>query len=537
MPERDVRTRGGSLRVIKFAILPLVVLAVVLSGYVGYEVYQSATQRAASIVRSTPTATATPTSSCINAYRATNAIVAENTCPGTADWGVDRPFGPDDAIEAYPAPASVNIGETVSLYVSTTAPSYSFAIYRIGWYQGLGGRLMYSSGELHGIKQPAPLRDPQTRMVSAENWREPVTVQIPVTWITGVYIVKLVSSDGFMRYTLFVVRNDNSYSPILFTSSILTYQAYNQWGGASLYDGIDAHGNLTYAARAYEVSFDRPYKDNGGLMDFVRYEYNTIRWLELSGYSVTYSTDVDTDLRPLMLGRSRVILFAGHDEYWSTTMRTNVTYARDHGVSLAFMGANDMYWHVRLAASPLGPDRRVICYKDASLDPIMQSAPWEATVHWYEWPVSQPQDTLLGEQYSGIVSDPAPLFLASGASTFLTGTALRPGSHLSGLIGGEYDSVDPSIIKTFKQFYILASSRVPCSVSPLCPNGIGTSNATLYVAASGAKVFDAGTFYWAWGLDDGVAVPGGVQPHSLKSHDFIVFTENIMRYLLLPPAK
>jgi hypothetical protein len=74
-------------------------------------------------------------------------------------------------------------------------------------------------------------------------------------------------------------------------------------------------------------------------------------------------------------------------------------------------------------------------------------------------------------------------------------------------------------------------------VSPSCPSGIGTSNATLYVAASGAKVFDAGTFYWAWGLDDGVAVPGGVQPHYPKSHDFIVFTENIRHYLLLPPAK
>jgi hypothetical protein len=225
MPERDVRTRGGSLRVIKYAIQPLLVLAVVVSGYIGYKVYRSATPRAASVVRQTPTPTATPAPTCLNAYRATNSIYAENPCPKTASWGVDRPFGPDNAIEAFAAPASVNPGESVSLYVSTTASSYSFAIYRMGWYQGLGGRLMYSSRELRGIDQPAPLRDPQTRMASAETWHDPITVQIPVTWITGVYVVKFVSSDGFMRYTLFVVRDDQSYTPIMFTSSILTYQA------------------------------------------------------------------------------------------------------------------------------------------------------------------------------------------------------------------------------------------------------------------------------------------------------------------------
>ena len=533
MPDREAQTRSVTLRVMKYSILPLFVLAVVLSGYIRYEVYQSATQRTVSVVHPTPTATIPPT--CNNAYRAPNPIVAENMCPGTASWRVDRPFGPDNAIEAFAAPASVNEGDRLSLYVSTTAPSYSFAVYRIGWYQGLGGRLIYKSGELPGIVQPAPLRDPQTRMASAENWHDPITVQVPPSWITGVYVVKFVSSAGFMRYTLFVVRSDASYAPIMVSASILTYQAYNQWGGASLYDGIDANGNLSYDARAYEVSFDRPYKDNGGLMDFVRYEYNIVRWLESEGYSLTYSTDIDTDLRPELLTRHRLILIAGHDEYWSTTMRANITAARDHGVSLAFFGANDMYWHVRLEASPLGADRHVICYKDASLDPIMNVAPWEATVHWMDWPVSKPQGPVLGEQYSGIVSTPAPLVLASDAAPFLAGTAFHPGDHVTGLIGGEYDAVDPSLTGTYQKFSVIASSRVPCSVSPLCPNGIGTSNATLYVAASGAKVFDAGTLYWAWGLDDDVVVASSAVPvHQLKSRDFIYLNQNLLRYLLLP---
>lgn len=209
-----------------------------------------------------------PVSQCQYAIEAANPIVAENSCPGTTSWRLDHPTGPDLAIEGFTAPVSVNRGESVKMYISTTAPTYTFQIYRIGWYPGLGGHLVYSSPVLHGINQPPPTIDPTTHMVSCSNWHNPVTVAIPTTWVSGVYVVKLLSSAGYMRYTSFVVRDDTSSSPILFQTSVLTYQAYNGWGGYNLYRGHIGTGEEASSDQAYVVSFDRPIDRGAGLGDF-----------------------------------------------------------------------------------------------------------------------------------------------------------------------------------------------------------------------------------------------------------------------------
>src|SRR5262249_45261063 len=158
-------------------------------------------------------------------------------------------------------PASVNRGELLRLYISTTAPSYRLRVYRIGWYSGHGARLVYSSTALPGFQQPTPLFDPTTKSISCRNWIRPQTLAIPTTCVSGVYLIKLLSSAGFMRYVPFVVRNDQAASPILVQTSVLTYQAYNTWGDYSLYRGLDARGQLSGGPyRGYAVSFDRPYR-------------------------------------------------------------------------------------------------------------------------------------------------------------------------------------------------------------------------------------------------------------------------------------
>lgn len=116
---------------------------------------------------------------CVGAAGASNPIAAENTCLGTRHWLAVHPFGPDDAIEGYSNPVSAQAGDTVHLYVSTTAPQYSFTVYRLGWYRGLGARFVYASSTIRGIKQPAPTTDSATRMVSAASWRDPIDIVVP----------------------------------------------------------------------------------------------------------------------------------------------------------------------------------------------------------------------------------------------------------------------------------------------------------------------------------------------------------------------
>lgn len=477
-------------------------------------------------------------SECRNAAKATNPIAAENTCPGTSSWRPDYPTGPQSAIEAFTNPVSVNVGQRINIYVSTTALAYSLQVYRMGWYQGLGGRLLLTIPVLRGIRQPAPTMDPATRMMSCSNWYDPVILTVPVSWVSGIYVVKLRSSEGYMRYVYFVVRNDASKAPILYQSSVLTYQAYNNWGGYSLYVGYVSPGQHSSDRRAYIVSFDRPFEQDDGLMYFDRYEYDLLRWLERQGYNMSYATDVDTDLNPTSLRHHRLILIAGHDEYWSTAMRNHFTAARDAGVSLAFFGANDAYWHIRLQSSPLGPDREVVCYKSALLDPLAAVDPQEATVRWRDAPLNQPENALLGEMYNGILAASAPLVLDAGAQPFLEGTSFHVGTALPDLVVQEYDGVVQNGL-TPPSLTILASSPVTCTTaSDLCPDAKGVSNATLYTAPGGARVFDAGTFQWEWGLDDSTFLPAGSIPLPANTQrpssypGFQRLTANLIAYLL-----
>src|SRR5262249_29778323 len=107
---------------------------------------------------------------CQNAWKAPNPVAAENTCVGTTAWRPDHPIGQLSTIEAFTNPVSVEAGQGIQIYVSTTAKSYSFQVFRMGWYQGLGGHLLYSSAVVPGIQQPKPTIDPATRMVSCDNW-------------------------------------------------------------------------------------------------------------------------------------------------------------------------------------------------------------------------------------------------------------------------------------------------------------------------------------------------------------------------------
>lgn len=469
-----------------------------------------------------------PTPACVAPPNAKNPIVAENRCPGSNSWRqAPLTIGPANAINAFPVPDSVNIGETVHLYVSTTAHTYTFSVYRLGWYQDHSARLLYTSPNILGINQPVPLFDATTRTISCANWHDPIGLKIPTSWVSGAYIVRFATSDGHVRYTIFVVRNDASHAPVLYQMAFVTYQAYNLYGGRSLYYRADP----TYprgkdvAGRAYAVSFDRPYQTENGLGDFPGHEEAWIRFMERMGYNMSYIADTDLLLHPQTLTQHKLLIVGGHDEYWSAGMRTTATAALAHGVSLAFFFGNSVYWQTRMSDSPLGPDRIITCYKSANLDPLAKSDPSAVTVHWANPPVNKPQNSLLGEQYIGIPVNPAPLTLAAGALPYLTGTHLGVGSSVPGLVGGEIDGY----VKNGSQpahVTILASSPVMCKEF----NVLQTSNATLYTAPSGAMVFDTGNFSWFLALDT-----PWTGKYKAYFADWSRFTMNILSELINAP--
>src|SRR5579884_3468154 len=405
------------------------------------------------------------------------------SAPGTSGWEISGQQRPD-SIEGYASVTSAQRGESVGLYVSTAAPTFHVEAYRIGWYQGHGGRLVWSSPDAPGGAQPNPAPQPGTNMVEC-HWKASMTLTVGADWPPGDYILKLVGSGGQQSWVPLTVRDDTSRATYLVLNAVTTWQAYNLWGGYSLYQGLSGRGHSDFAHRSRVVSFDRPYSFGSGAADFYGNEYPLVRLVERLGLDVSYATDVDLDEEPGMLQAHRAVISLGHDEYWSTAMRDGATEARDQGVNLMFLGANAVYRHIRFASSPLGQDRHEICYKVASEDPLHGVNDSEVTSNWPDPPVPRPESDLVGDMYR---CNPvkADLVVVDPSSFVVAGTGLTAGAKLAGVVGSEYDRYVPSLPGP-RNVEIVAHSPLTCRGAP------DHSDVTYYTAPSGAGVFASGT--------------------------------------------
>src|SRR5262245_6284655 len=173
-----------------------------------------------------------------------NAIVAENCLPGDPPevWDVAGAGDPD--IQGFATDLSVNRGGTVVFKIDTDATDYRVDIYRLGYYGGLGARHVatVSPGVALPQNQPACLTVPATGLVDCGNWAPSASWAVPANATSGIYIAKLVREDGIPgeSHVVFVVRNDTGGSALLVQTSDTTWQAYNQYGGNSLYVGAPA---------------------------------------------------------------------------------------------------------------------------------------------------------------------------------------------------------------------------------------------------------------------------------------------------------
>ena len=447
-----------------------------------------------------------------------NAIQIENAKPGTSSWNDFSAIATQDAINGYGSKISVNHGDSIDLYVTTTAANFTIDIFRTGWYGGVGARLVASLGSFTGVHQAIPAPDAVTGMVAATSWTKTTTLAIPSDWVTGVYLAKLTASNGNKSFILFVVRNDGGTEPIMFQTSVTTAQAYNVWGGTSLYTNEGNKAVYPYAA-ATKVSFDRPFdpRDGDGAGQYFAFEYPFVRWAESQGYDLTYITNIDTHTNVNPLTNHRLFMSIGHDEYWSRGMRDNVSNAIAHGVNAAFFSANSMYWQIRLESNSAGTANRVeVGYKDSSQfntppgpDPMYGVNNAIVTSRWRDAPVSQPENAVIGVMYQDQVQRNYDYVVQNAGNWIYAGTGFAEGTHVPGIVGYEYDKVWSNGFSPPGLTVLSNSPVVGCCEG----SGNSFSNSTLYTAASGAQVFASGTIQWSWGLDGFTAnfVNAGIQ--------------------------
>jgi hypothetical protein len=430
-----------------------------------------------------------------------NPIILENQQPGTSDWIWLNP-GDDGTgqIKGYGSTTSVKQNENITFHISVNpAQTYTIDVYRMGWYGGLGARHRLRIGPLVGVQQPPCEPDPNTGMIAC-NWAPAHTLTIPSDWTSGIYAAKLTNAQGYQNFVMFVVR-DGRPAAFLHQSPVTTDHAYNNYPndgrtGKSLYNH-NSFGPNTLAGepRAVKVSFDRPLSDSGFSTSLINWELSLVRWIERSGYDVTYSTNLDIHTNGGELLNHKAFFSVPHDEYWSKEMFDAVAFARDSGVHLAFFGANSAYTQVRFEPSAAGvPNRVMVCYRYPFLDP-MNPGP-TTTTEFRKPPVRRAEQTLVGVQYSDILSN-IDYVVTNSAHWVYAGTGFTDGDKVTGIVGYEADAYMPNFAAPDSANHTLLS-RTPF----IDLNGVTKDfHSSIYQAPSGAWVFGSGTMSWSWALD------------------------------------
>ena len=453
-----------------------------------------------------------------------NSVVQENCYPGDADWEV--PTG-TQTVDAYATKSSIDHGASVDLKVRSTA-AVDLEIFRSGWYGGAGARLYSKILNVAVGTQPACVNDTSLGLLDCANWAVNETVTTTTSWPSGVYLVRVVRRDtGATTQVMFVVRDDARRAEVLYGIPDTTYQAYNFWGGKSLYNDKST-GNVTVSGttRAVKVSFDRPYiQPHDAIMRdwYTRADYPAVTWLERSGYDVSYDAVSELERSAARLLDHRVFISGGHDEYYSAAMRAALLSARDRGVDLFFTGANELFWKVRFEPSPVSgrQDRTLVNYKTTQSGPVDPSGIPTGT--WRD-PAggNQPENALTGLMYIGQKNfDYFPLRVSAaegkdriwrytGLENQQAGTSTNIGTAL---VGWEWDArvtngQEPPGVTT------LASSPVDGDILQDAGRVYAVGNAvahmTKYTAPSGSLVVGTGTNHWGWGL--GLTADGEGQP-------------------------
>jgi hypothetical protein len=437
-------------------------------------------------------------------------VAQANAEGGDSSWFVRKPgWAPQSQLALWASPYAARFGDTLSVYVHATRGPVAVTIYRLGWYRGAGGHVVFSRDTVPASPQPA-CSPPFPGPVSCP-WQETLSVPVRSDWVSGVYLIKATDQTRLVGYYPFVL-TDTRPAEFVVVVPQFTWQAYNAYGGSSLYtadqspDASDPDGDEQLG---HFASFERPYGNNGGAMylldDFKSHDLRGLRFLERNGYDVTYASSLDLTEHSRGLPQPiKGLIFVGHDEYWTYHERSVVQAMLARHVHLAFLSGNNAYWNVRLSAGPAThrPDQVVTCYK---LDPDPgATADSLTTTEFRLKPVGRPEDALTGIEYvQGTPTTPLQSLAVSDtavgpeAAAFLAASGLHGGERIPDQIGIEGDRIIPDTSAPRNLQVLFKSRIVPKFPVPYAPYYY----TTFYIAPSGAGVFTAGDVEFGRGLD------------------------------------
>lgn len=417
-------------------------------------------------------------------------------------------------IEGYCSRQSVKAGETIDFFVSTRpVAQFTIDLFRMGYYDSTGSRLMRTLGPFEGKMQPVP--EMGKNRLRECSWDACTTLSIPNDWPSGVYLGRLTTIPNdqvpnaepyWQSYLIFIVTDDRP-ADILFQCSDNTWQAYNRWPvNESLYtDPRAAH------APGVSVSFDRPYGKYNQILDnplsmgsgeFLLWEYPLCYWLEKEGYDVTYCSNVD-NLDPANLARVKTMISVGHDEYWDVRQYQNVKQAIHEGLNILWLSANDVYMVTPFSPNTQGqPNRRLTretCFGEYREE---EKEAYSKVLGPFENPGPDERD-IIGARTVVPFNGGGDWTCAQPDHWLFEGTRMKKGESIPGLVGWEFHG-DPDTLRAGLE--VVAEGNVWAGGTRL-----GHYASTIFKGPKGNIIFNAATIFWSQGLS---SPPGHMIPWS-----------------------
>jgi hypothetical protein len=407
---------------------------------------------------------------------------------------------PIGALAGYTSTGSVRPGATIDFFVSSQVGAYTITIYR----QAVDEVYMV---QLPGLPTaPTPLLIGRTAWQDGAGWPVAGSLQIPLDWPSGLYLARVETGDGSALDIPFIVRPaiDGSQSRILVAMNDTTYEAYNHWGGRSVY-GFGALNTAFFTAPgsgdgvlpwAFRVSFRRPQVSffPQYTAKWTYWEVPLIRWLARQNIQVEWCTLVDLHREPALLDRYALFVNVGHAEYVSNEMRDAVVRFVNSGGNAAFFGGNNCWWRVRIQDD----GDTMVCYKEGEFD--RSTDPGELTVNWPDQLAAQ----MTGVSWSGYAFDDARKdngellkYVVVDANHWAFANTNLPSDHTFGTYGDGTHTIVGSETDNKKKDTSPPGFMTLASVTY---HKDKTEAATMGVFMRGGTVFTASTMDWTLGL-------------------------------------
>jgi hypothetical protein len=284
-------------------------------------------------------------------------VVGESSSGLMLGWG---------SMQGFSWPLSGSPGDEIGFRTSTAASTYTVSFVRFDNTESATADDVHNGRELieetmqgpvghAGLLQNTQL-DPAT---GCGGWGTSFSLTVPERWQSGAYAAKCRDALGSVFYVPFVVKPAASQRRRLAALvNVMTWNAYNQWGGYSRYsDVVQGDADFSFLRPNFNLlnlSYTADHWDDRGSYHYdsqhlLRGELWVLNWLRAAGYDVDCYTDLDFHLGIDGLAGYDALILNTHPEYWSVAMYDSLKSYLDGGGRLLYLGGNGIYDSVDLS--------------------------------------------------------------------------------------------------------------------------------------------------------------------------------------------